>query len=42
MKNAIEEAWGIPIPLPGLKETNMSDAEYLEAMLGPQRMGYQV
>ena len=33
-------AWGVPVPSIG--ESNMSDDEYLEKLLGPQRMGYQV
>ena len=33
-------AWGVPVPSIG--ESNISDNEYLERILGPQRMGYQV
>ena len=33
-------AWGVPVP--SIDESNMSDDEYLERLLGPQRMGYQV
>ena len=33
-------AWGVPVP--SVDVSNMSDDEYLERILGPQRMGYQV
>ena len=33
-------AWGVPVASVGV--SNMSDQEYLDMILGPQRMGYQV
>ena len=33
-------AWGVPVS--SIVVSNMSDDEYLERILGPQRMGYQV
>lgn len=33
-------AWGVPVASVGV--SNMSDQEYLDMILGPQRMGYQI
>ena len=33
-------AWGVPVS--SIIVSNMSDDEYLERVLGPQRMGFQV
>ena len=35
-----EHAWGVPVR--DLNLTNLSDNEYLNIILGPRRMGYQV
>ena len=35
-----EHAWGLPVG--DMNLTNLSDHEYLNTILGPRRMGYQV
>ena len=35
-----EHAWGLPVG--DMNLTNLSDKEYLNTILGPRRMGYQV